>query len=92
MLNKLDEQGIRSAMADVAEWSRIGDAISRTWSFRDFKAAMGFVTQVACLAERHDHHPELWNVYNQVKLTFTTHDAGGLTELDFQMAREIDTL
>ena len=68
------------------------DAISRRFTFADFSAAFAFMTRVALLAEKHDHHPEWSNVYRTVDVTLATHDAGGLTELDVKLARAIDAL
>ncbi len=63
------------------------DALTRQFRFADFNAAFGWMTQVALMAEKLDHHPEWFNVYNRVDVTLTTHDAGGVTELDVQLAR-----
>jgi 4a-hydroxytetrahydrobiopterin dehydratase len=78
--------------ADLHDWTleEGGLAITRRFVFRDFNAAFGFMTQVALHAERHDHHPEWSNVYNRVDIRLTTHDAGGLTERDFTLARHCD--
>ena len=65
-------------------------AIERQLIFKDFNAAFGFMTRVALMADRMDHHPEWSNVYNRVEVLLTTHDAGGVTELDIKMARFID--
>ena len=65
-------------------------AIARTLKFKDFNAAFGFMTRVALMADKMDHHPEWSNVYNRVSVVLTTHDAGGVTELDIKMARFID--
>lgn len=79
------------------EWSlsREGKAIARTFRFRDFSEAWGFMSRVALLAEAQDHHPEWFNVYNRVEVTLTTHDAGtsgGLSARDARMAASIDGL
>jgi 4a-hydroxytetrahydrobiopterin dehydratase len=78
--------------SDLHDWTleEGGLAITRRFVFRDFNAAFGFMTQVALHAERHDHHPEWSNVYNRVDIRLTTHDAGGLTERDFTLARHCD--
>ena len=68
------------------------EAITRKLVFADFNAAFGFMTRVALLADKHDHHPEWSNVYNRVGITLTTHDAGGLSARDVTMARAIDAL
>ena len=73
----------------IAEGER--DAIQRTFRFSDFTAAFGFMTRTALMAEKLDHHPEWFNVYNRVDVTLTTHDAGGVTELDVTLARLMDT-
>lgn len=66
------------------------EAIARSFRFRDFNEAFGFMTRVAMVAEKMDHHPEWSNVYRTVEVTLATHDAGGLTALDFKLAREMD--
>jgi 4a-hydroxytetrahydrobiopterin dehydratase len=70
-------------------WERDGDAIRRTWRFADFKAAMIFVNGVAALAEKANHHPDITVHYNEVTLRLWSHDAGGLTVRDFDLARTI---
>ncbi|MBI1327138.1 MAG: 4a-hydroxytetrahydrobiopterin dehydratase [Alphaproteobacteria bacterium] len=72
------------------ELSESGKAISRSFKFRDFNEAWGFMSRVALLAEKADHHPEWKNVYNKVDITLTTHDAGGLTEKDISLAQAIN--
>jgi len=81
-------------LAAHPEWSiaRNGAAIMRKFRFADFSEAWGFMTRVALLAETHDHHPEWFNVYNRVEITLTTHDAGGLSARDGEMAVAIDAL
>ena len=66
------------------------DALQREFRFADFSAAWGFMSRVALLAERHDHHPEWSNTWNKVSITLTTHDAGGLSDKDVALARAID--
>ena len=66
------------------------DAIQRTYRFSDFTAAFGFMTRIALMAEKLDHHPEWFNVYNRVDVTLTTHDADGVTELDVTLAKLMD--
>lgn len=87
---KLDMAGIALAQAALPEWERRGDIISRTYTFKDFPAAMAFVNAVADLAEQAQHHPDVDIRWNKVTLALTTHDAGGLTGKDFALARECD--
>jgi len=91
-LVKLDEAKIILALAALPEWKRTGDIIARTYAFKDFPAAMKFVNVVADLAEQAQHHPDMDIRWNQVTLALTTHDAGGLTEKDFALARQCDAL
>ncbi|WP_027285181.1 4a-hydroxytetrahydrobiopterin dehydratase [Rubritepida flocculans] len=94
MVEKLDEAA-RAALPELLpEWRVLEgrDAIQRAFRFRDFNAAWGFMARVALLAERQDHHPEWFNVYNRVEITLTTHDAGGLSARDVALARAIDAL
>lgn len=81
-----------ACLADLPGWQRETgrEAISRSFRFADFNAAFGWMARVALMAERLDHHPEWRNVYNRVDVLLTTHDAGGLTELDFRLARFMD--
>lgn len=81
-------------MAGLPEWQLARDdkAIERTFEFADFSAAWGFMARIALLAEKDDHHPEWFNVYNRVEITLTTHDAGGLSQRDADMAAAIDRL
>lgn len=91
---KMDDAAIGQALSGLTGWTRAGgrDAISRTFTFRNFSEAFGFMTRVALAAEKLDHHPEWSNVYRTVDITLATHDAGGLTELDFTLARRIDRI
>jgi 4a-hydroxytetrahydrobiopterin dehydratase len=87
-----DRIGARAALASLDGWSAAEgrDAIVKTFRFRDFNAAFGFMSRVALLAEKLDHHPEWSNVYNRVEVLLATHDADGVTELDVTMARFMD--
>ncbi len=80
------------ALSALPEWSLRADAlaIEREFRFKTFSEAWAFMSRVALLAEKQDHHPEWSNVYNRVKITLTTHDAGGLSERDVKMAGAID--
>ena len=91
---ELTEDQRAAALAEVPGWSlvREGKAIGRSFTFADFNEAFGFMTRVALLADKADHHPEWSNVYNRVEITLTTHDAGGLSERDVALAKAIDAL
>lgn len=89
---KLDQANILAALAALPDWNRGGEVISRTFAFKDFPDAMKFVNAVAELAEQAQHHPDIDIRWNQVTLALTTHDAGGLTEKDFALARHCDAL
>jgi 4a-hydroxytetrahydrobiopterin dehydratase len=91
---KLDHDARAALPATLPQWSLAEgrDAIRREFRFRDFSEAFGFMTRVALLAERHDHHPEWFNVWNLVRIELSTHDAGGLTDKDVGLAHAIDAL
>ena len=89
---KLDEAKIISALAALPNWKRDGEKISRTFAFKDFLAAIKFVNAVAELAEAAQHHPDIDVRWNQVTLVLATHDAGGLTQKDFALAKQCDAL
>lgn len=84
--------GAEAALTRLPDWSGVEgrDAITRSFRFASFSAAFGWMTRVALAAERLDHHPEWFNVYNRVEVTLATHDAGGVTELDVELARIMD--
>jgi len=91
-MDKLSPDALTAALAKLAGWQRVSgrDAIAKTFVFADFNAAFGFMTRAALVAEKMDHHPEWSNVYKTVVVTLTTHDAGGVTSLDVQLARIMD--
>jgi 4a-hydroxytetrahydrobiopterin dehydratase len=89
---KLDEAQIAVALAAIPDWQRNGDVIARAFQFKDFPAAVKFVNAIAVAAEEAWHHPDIDIRWNKVTLTLTTHDAGGLTEKDFELARKFDAL
>ncbi len=91
---RLTDPEREAALAVLPEWTLRDDglAIVRRFRFADFGAAFGFMTRVALLAEKADHHPEWSNVWNRVEITLTTHDAGGLSTRDVAMAKAIDAL
>ena len=84
--------GAAAALKDLPGWTATEgrDAIQRTYRFKDFNAAFGFMSRAALMAEKLDHHPEWFNVYNRVEVTLATHDADGVTALDLQLARFMD--
>jgi len=94
MAEKLSDAARTAALAELTEWTALADrdAISRLFRFKTFNEAFGFMTRVALKAERMNHHPEWFNVYNRVEVTLTTHDCGGLSELDVTMAGFMDKI
>jgi 4a-hydroxytetrahydrobiopterin dehydratase len=84
--------GAQAALSQLTGWSAADgrDAIAKTFTFKDFNAAFGFMTRIALAAEKLDHHPEWFNVYNRVEVLLATHDADGVTELDVKLARIMD--
>ena len=89
---RLSQAEIAALLADLPGWALRADglAIVRSFKFADFNAAFGFMARVALYADKADHHPEWFNVYNRVEITLTTHDAGGLSPRDAAMARAIE--
>ena len=89
---KPERIGAAAALAQLAGWSAVEgrDAIQKTFRFKDFNAAFGFMTRVALAAEKTDHHPEWFNVYNRVEVTLATHDVDGVSERDVALARVMD--
>lgn len=94
MVEQLSEAERADALDELDEWDwdEGRGAITRSFAFDDFSQAFAFMTQVALLAEKADHHPEWSNVYNRVDILLTTHDAGGLSARDIDMAEAIDAL
>lgn len=94
MATRIDAAARTQALAELAGWTLVDgrDAIEKSFRFDSFNQAFGFMTRVALVAERLDHHPEWFNVYNRVDVTLSTHDAGGLTELDLRLARAMDRI
>jgi 4a-hydroxytetrahydrobiopterin dehydratase len=87
-----DKIGAAAALAQLSGWRAVDgrDAIAKSFAFKDFNAAFGFMSRVALAAEKADHHPEWFNVYNKVEVTLATHDAGGVTEKDVALAKFMD--
>ena len=94
MVEKLSGEARAQALRDLPAWREVPgrDAIERRLKFSDFNAAFGFMSRVALMAEKLDHHPEWRNVYDRVEIVLTTHDAGGLSARDVALARFIDAI
>lgn len=94
MAQKLSVEARKAALSRLQGWSEVDgrDAIRKTFTFKDFNAAFGFMTRAALVAEKLDHHPEWFNVYKTVEVTLSTHDAGGVTELDVKLAEAMNAL
>ncbi|MCC5862552.1 MAG: 4a-hydroxytetrahydrobiopterin dehydratase [Gammaproteobacteria bacterium] len=91
-MQKLDDTDIARRLDALAGWSLKDGKLHRSFRFEDFVTAFGFMTQAALVAETMNHHPEWFNVYNTVRVDLTTHDAGGISELDFQLAERMNGL
>lgn len=89
-MDKLPEDVIEERMGELPEWTLSGDSIQRTLTFDDFKDAISFVNRLAEMAEAANHHPDILIRWNKVTLTLSTHDAGGLTSRDFELAMLIE--
>ncbi|SBS40092.1 Putative pterin-4-alpha-carbinolamine dehydratase [Marinomonas spartinae] len=94
-LQKLNDNDVQQALHSLNEksdtkWTLEDDKLSKTFKFKDFQQAFGFMTLCAIHAEKKDHHPEWFNVYNTVKIQLTTHDVGGLSEKDFDLASKME--
>jgi 4a-hydroxytetrahydrobiopterin dehydratase len=92
MAERLSAEARKSALAELAGWFETPgrEAIARTFAFKDFNEAFGFMSRVALVAEKMDHHPEWKNVYKTVEVVLATHDAGGVTKLDIELARAMN--
>ncbi len=93
-MQKLTGESRKAALAKLLGWSEVPgrDAIAKTFTFRNFSEAFGFMTRAALVAEKLDHHPEWFNIYKTVDVTLSTHDAGGLTERDIKLAEAMDKI
>ena len=89
---KLDSGAIAKALKDLPDWSarEDGNAITKSFKFKNFRRAFAFMTEAALTAEKMNHHPEWFNVYNRVEVTLTTHDSEGVTELDLKLAAAME--
>ncbi|MCS6959036.1 MAG: 4a-hydroxytetrahydrobiopterin dehydratase [Pseudanabaenaceae cyanobacterium SKYGB_i_bin29] len=87
---KLTEAEIQEALTTLTGWQLVEGKLHKVYQFPSFVAAFAFMTKVALIAEKMDHHPDWYNVYNRVTINLTTHDAGGITNKDVELARQID--
>ena len=94
MVQKLSAEARTSALKGLSGWSEVAgrEAIQRTFSFKDFNEAFGFMARAALVAEKSDHHPEWRNVYKTVEVVLATHDAGGVTARDIELAQAMDAI
>jgi 4a-hydroxytetrahydrobiopterin dehydratase len=86
----LEDEVIEQRLDELGDWDREGEAIQKVYEFDDFNAAMKFVNDVAKMADRYDHHPDIDIRWNKVKLVLSTHSEGGITSLDFDLANDIE--
>lgn len=91
-MDLLDDEAVESRLAELEGWERDGDAIAKTFKCGDFVGSVGFVRKLVEPAEDMGHHPDLSLSWDEVRITITTHAAGGLTENDFELAKRIDAL
>ena len=94
MATKLSDNDKKNELAKLPDWTLRDDrdAISKSFNFKNFNEAFGWMTRVALIAEQINHHPEWFNVWNRVDVTLSTHDAGGITELDIKLAQKMDKI
>ena len=94
MAERLSAEARKSALRDLRGWAEVAgrEAIARTFTFKDFNQAFGFMTRVALVAEKNDHHPEWRNVYKTVEVVLSTHDAGGVTARDIRLAEAMNAI
>jgi 4a-hydroxytetrahydrobiopterin dehydratase len=83
---------IQSELKVLKDWQFVNDGIEKKFVFSDFTQALGFIVQVGVMAEKRNHHPELFNVYSKVTIRLTTHDANGVTDKDLDLAKAIETI
>ena len=94
MTERLSTAARKAALLELPDWVELEgrEAIGRTFTFKNFNEAFGFMTRVALVAEKGDHHPEWRNVYKTVEVVLTTHDAGGVTPLDIELAKAMNAI
>lgn len=86
------EETIQLELKELKDWKFINNGIEKKFKFLDFTQALGFIVQVGVMAEKRNHHPELFNVYNKVTIRLTTHDADGVTDKDLELAKAIEKI
>ncbi|MCA9309798.1 MAG: 4a-hydroxytetrahydrobiopterin dehydratase [Phycisphaerales bacterium] len=91
-MEKMTEEQIETSLQDLPQWSEVNGVIQRTYQFKDFLGSMDFVQKIAAMAEERQHHPDILVRYNKVTLTLSTHDAGGITDKDFDFASAADVV
>lgn len=91
-MEKYTDEKIQHQLEDLKDWKFVDNAIEKKFKFLDFTQALGFIVQVGFMAEKKNHHPEIFNVYNKVSIRLNTHDANGVTEKDFDLAKAIDLI
>ena len=93
-VEKISSAALDEALSELTLWQRLSgrEALARSFKFKNFRQAFAFMSEVALLAEKADHHPEWTNVYNRLDIVLTTHDAGGISERDIALAREIEKI
>ncbi|MCB0293493.1 MAG: 4a-hydroxytetrahydrobiopterin dehydratase [Calditrichaeota bacterium] len=92
VIRKFTETEVRSRLNEIPGWSLANGKLHREFKFADFIAAFGFMTRLSIVAEKHHHHPEWFNVYNRVVIDLQTHDVGGISERDFELAQAANRL
>lgn len=92
MSQKLTDAELKDAINELEDWKLVDGKLNKVFKFADFIEAFAFMTKVAIIAEKMDHHPEWFNVYNRVTINLTTHDAGGISSFDIALAKKINAL
>ncbi len=91
-MEKYNEKSASPILKKLKDWKFKENGIEKDFKFKDFSQALGFIVQVGLFAEKQNHHPDLFNSYNKIHIRLSTHDAGGVTDEDFDLAKNIDTL
>lgn len=87
---KMSDEGVQTSLKSLPNWTVVDGKLHREYVFKDFTQAFGFMSSAALIAESMNHHPEWFNVYNKVKIDLNTHDAGGITAMDFKLALKME--